>query len=80
MIKKLDDTLFTNDAIIFINKGSNNLKFFGGEMVTLSVDLGKNNLDDVTFDEDDCQSTTHIQLMVWNRYKQYRFNRYKQRK
>ena len=80
MIKKLD-TLFTNDAIIFVNKGSNNLTFFGGEMVTLSKNnLGKNNLDDVTFDEDDCQRITHVQLMVWNRYKQYRFNRYKQRK
>ena len=28
MLEKLDDALFTNDNIIFINRGSNNVPFF----------------------------------------------------
>ena len=50
MIKKLDDALFANDGIIFINEDSNNVTFFGGEMGILSVDLAKINLDEYNFD------------------------------
>ena len=64
MIKKLDDALFANDYIIFINEDFNNVTFFGGEMSILRVDLYKINLDDVNFDEDDPQTIICIRLMV----------------
>ena len=39
IIEKLDDTLFANHTIIFMNVDSNNVTFFGGEMGNFSVDL-----------------------------------------
>ena len=39
LIEKLDDTLFANHTIIFMNVDSNNVTFFGGEMGNFSVDL-----------------------------------------
>ena len=71
MIKTLNEDLFTNDGIIFINEGPKNVTFFGGEMVILSVDFDENNLDEVNFDEDDPEAFIHVRLMAWcNRSKQ----------
>ena len=53
MIKKLDDDLFSNYEIIFVNQDSNYARFFSDEVGILSVDLNNINLDDVNFDEDD---------------------------
>ena len=64
IIKKLDDALFVNDDIIFMNKDSNNITFFGGDIGVLSVDLDKIYLDDVNFDEDDPEIIIHVRRAV----------------
>ena len=53
MIKRLNDALFANDDIIFINKDSNNITFSLSFTLTLSVDVDQIHPDDVDFDEDD---------------------------
>ena len=58
MIKKLDDDLFSNYEIIFVNQDSNYATFFSDEVGILSVDLNNFNLDDVNFDEDDPDPNT----------------------
>ena len=52
MIKNLDNALFANDHIIFINEASGDVTFYHDEMGILSVDLNNINLDDVNFDDD----------------------------
>ena len=42
MIKKLDDAVFSNDNIVFINEDSGNVTFSCDEMDILSVNLNKN--------------------------------------
>ena len=82
MLEKLDDTLFANDDIIFINEGSNNVKFFGGEIGILSVDLDKTNLNDVNFDEDNPETISHVRLLAWrNKFEKHKAlkKRYKQK-
>ena len=63
MIKKLDDYLFSNDGMIFVNENSNNIIFFSNQMDTLTVDLRNINLDDVNFDEDDPKTIIDVRLM-----------------
>ena len=58
MIKKLDDDLFSNYEIIFVNQDSHYATFFSDEVGILSVDLNNFNLDDVNFDEDDPDPNT----------------------
>ena len=58
MIKKLDDDLFSNYEIIFVNQDSNYTTFFSDEVGILSVDLNNINLDDINFDEDDPDPNT----------------------
>ena len=73
MIKKLHNTLFTDDDILFFDEDSGNVRFSSDEMDIPSVDLININLDDVNFDEDnpDLIILIHIRLMAWrNRYKQ----------
>ena len=70
MIKKLDDYLFSNNDIIFVNEVSNYVTLFSNEMGILSVDLSNINLDDVNFDEDDPETIVHVRRMAWrNRFK-----------
>ena len=73
MIKRLDDALFSNDDLIFVNKDSNNLTFFSYEMGITSVDIIDIKHDDVSFDGDDPKITNHVRVMAWH-------NRFKQRK
>ena len=82
MLEKLDDTLFANDDVIFINEGSNNVKFFGGEIGILSVDLDKTNLNDVSIDEDNPETISHVRLLAWrNKFEKHKAlkKRYKQK-
>ena len=58
MIKKLEDDLFSNYEIIFVNQDSNYTTFFSDEVGILSVDLNNINLDDINFDEDDPDPNT----------------------
>ena len=49
MIKKLHNTLFTDDGMLFFNGDSVSVTFFGDELGILSVDINNINLDDVSF-------------------------------
>ena len=46
MIKNLDDTVFSNDDIVFFNEDSCNVTFSSDYMGILHADLNKINLDD----------------------------------
>ena len=46
MIKNLDDTVFSNDDIVFFNEDSCNVTFSSDNMGILHTDLNKINLDD----------------------------------
>ena len=75
MINKFDDTVFSNDDIVFANNDSGNFTFSSGEMGILSVDHSNSNifknLDNVTFDENDPETIIHVILMACcNRFKQ----------
>ena len=71
IIKRLDDALFTNDYIIFINEDSGNVTYFVRDMDIISVDLNNINLDDAYFDKDNPKSIIAVRLMAWcNRLKQ----------
>ena len=50
MIKKLDDAVFSNDDIVFVNEYSGNVTFSSDKIGILSVDLTDINLDNVNFD------------------------------
>ena len=64
MIRKLDDSSFSNIDIIFIKEHFNNVTVFGDEMDISSVDLDKINLDDTNFDKDDFETIIHFRLMA----------------
>ena len=71
MIKRLDDTLFSNNDLIFVNKDSNSVTFFSYGMGITSVDIINVKLDDVSFDGDDPKTINHVRVMAWyNRFKQ----------
>ena len=73
MNEKLDDTLFSNNDITFVNENSNHVTFFSDKMGILSKDLNNINLDDINFDKDDPETIIFVRLMAWH-------NRFKQRK
>ena len=63
MVKKLDDDLFSNDDMIFVNEDSNyNITFFIDEIGILSVDF--NNIKNVNFDKDHPETIIHARLMA----------------
>ena len=53
-----DDTLFSDEDFV-------DIKFCGGEMGILSIDLDKINLVDVNFYEDDRRTVIHVRLLPW---------------
>ena len=63
--KKIDDDLFSNDDIIFVNEDFNYVTFLSDEMGILSVDIDDINLDDVSFDKDDPETLIHVRLTAW---------------
>ena len=73
MIKKLDETVFSNDEIVFVNEDSGNVTFSSDGMGILGVDLNNVNPDDVNFNEDDPKTIFHVRLMTWrNKFKQHK--------
>ena len=71
MIKKLNNALFADIDILFLDEDSGNVTFSSDEMGILSAGLNNINDDDVNFDED--ETTIRVRLMAWrNRLKQYK--------
>ena len=69
MIKRIDNAIFSNNYIIFVNEDANSVKFFSGEMGLFSVDHNKINLDVHDFDEDDPKTIIHVRPIAWrNRF------------
>ena len=66
MIKKLDDDLFADHDILFLDEDSGNVKFSSDKMAIFSVDLNNIKLDDVNSDEDDPEAIIHIRPMAWH--------------
>ena len=74
MVKKLDDDLFCNDDIIFVNKGFNNVTFLVMKWIFLvQILIILTLMIKILIRMDDPETIIHIGLMVWR-------NRFKQRK
>ena len=65
MIKKLYNTLFRDDDILFFDKVSGNVTFSSDEMVILSVNLNNINLYDAKFYQYDPENIIHARLLAW---------------
>ena len=65
MIKNLYTALYADDGLLFFNKDSGDVTFCCNEMVILSVNLNKINLDN-NFDEDDPDTIILIRLLAWH--------------
>ena len=72
MIEKLDNTVFSDDYIVFGDFDSDFVTFFSNDMGLNSITLDNNiNLDHNNFDYCDPESNNHVRVMAWyNRYKQ----------
>ena len=71
MIKNLDNDLFSNDEIIFLNENSNNVMLFSNEMGIIRFDSNNISLNDDNFDKDDPETINYLRPVVWcNRDKQ----------
>ena len=82
LIVNLEDVVFCNCDIVFVDENFGNVAFSSDQKDILSVDINNNNLHDVDFDEDDPKTITHEKLMTWhNRFKQHKTfkKRFKQR-
>ena len=81
MINKLDDAVFSNYHVVFVNEDFGNVTIYSDEMGVLSVDFNNISLDDVNFDEGDPETIKYAILMAWcNRFKQSKaLKKYKQR-
>ena len=66
-ITELDDDLFSNYDIIFVNEDSNYVTFFSDDMCIVSVDLDNIKLDDINFDENDPKTIDlhHYSITAW---------------
>ena len=65
MIQKLHEALFPNNDILFLDDDFGKVKFFGGEIGILSIDLDKINPDDVDFYEVDPETIIDVRLLAW---------------
>ena len=71
-LKKLDNAVFSDDDVVFVNEDSDNATFFSDDRVFNALYLHNINLDDDTFDNDDPEATVHVILMDWcEKYIQY---------
>ena len=67
MFEDLDDTIFYNDDIVFVNADSDIATFFSNDMGLVSVDLNNDDNDD----DDDPETIIHVRPMAsCNRFKQ----------
>ena len=71
MLQKLDDIIFFNDDIVFVNTDSHNVTFFSDTVGLNTIDINNINLNDDNFDENDPETIIHFRHMArCNRYKQ----------
>ena len=71
MLQELDDFIFSNDDIVFVNKDSDNVIFSSDDMGLNTIYLDNINLDDDKYDDDDSANIIRVSLKTWcNRHKQ----------
>ena len=64
MIKKLYNTVFADNDILFFVEDSGNVSFLSDEMGILSVNLDNINLYDGNFYEDDPETIIYVRLLA----------------
>ena len=70
MLQKLDDLVFSNYDIVFVNPDSD-VSFFSDDAGLVNAGCNNASLEDVNFDYDDPETIIHFSCMNWcNRYKQ----------
>ena len=62
-LKKPDDVVFSNDAIVFVNSVSDNITFFSDNMGLVNVDRNNIGLHGDNFD--DIETIMHFRLLAW---------------
>ena len=65
-VKKIDDALFANDYVLFLDEYSGNVTFSIDKMGILREDLNNINLDDAKFYEDNAKTIIHVRSMTWH--------------
>lgn len=69
-LKDLDNTVFFNGDIVFVNEDSDNPTLFSDDMGLVNVNLNVS-LDDVNFGDNDSETIIYVRFKAWrNRYKQ----------
>ena len=67
MLEKLDDVVFSNDDVVFVNADFDNVTLSSDDMGLINVNDG------VNLDSDDPETINHVGLMAWcNRCKQHK--------
>ena len=70
MLKDLDNTVFFNGDIVFVNEDSDNPTPFSDDMGLVNVNLNVS-LDDVNLGDNDSETIIYVRFKAWrNRYKQ----------
>ena len=71
-LKNLDNAVFSDDDLVFVNEDSDNAAFFSDDRVFNTIYFHNINLDNDTFDDDDPEATVHVILMdCCEKYIQY---------
>ena len=71
MLQELDDFIFSNDDIVFVNKDSDNVIFSSDDMGLNTIYLDNINLHDDKYNNDGSENIIRVRLTAWcNRYKQ----------
>ena len=65
ILKGLDNAVFFNDDIVFVNADSDNVTTFSNYVGLVKVDLINVSLDDYNFDNGDPEIIIHIRTMAW---------------
>ena len=71
MLEKLDDVIFSNYDIVFINTDSDHVTSFSNDMGLVNVYLNNVSFDDINFNDNDPETIIHVRIMTsCNQYKQ----------
>ena len=70
VLKDLDNAVFFNDTLVFVNADSDDVTLFSDDMGLVNVDLNNISLGDDNLPSADPESIIHIRFMAWcSKYK-----------
>ena len=64
VLKDLDNAIFFNDTLVFVNADSDDVTLFSGDMGLANVDLNNISLDDDNLHSADPETIIHIRLWL----------------